>query len=212
MIQGIFFDLDGTLFDTRGDLLSAFSSAFAASGIAFDPVHLKIGPPLTEYLRLVRPGITQPEIDRVIAQFRIFYDRSDFPETELYPGVREMLARFADEGRMLFLTTNKRIAPTRRIVELKNVRQYFRAVYGCDSVPGRKKTDYIREAMTEFGLAPDRCVMVGDTGLDVAAGHAAGIRAVGVTWGYDENGELAASGPDAVAHTAEELTKLVESL
>jgi len=48
--------------------------------------------------------------------------------------------------------------------------------------------------------------------LDVAAGHDAGIRAIGVTWGYDTDGELAASGPDAVVNTADELIELVEAM
>ena len=212
MIKGIFFDLDGTVFDTQWDLLDVFTRIFTDAGLPFDPANLKIGPPLTEYIRMLKPEITQPEIDAVIAQFRIFYDQSAFPKTVLYPGIREMLEKFTAEGRLLFLVTNKRIAPTRKIVELKDVDRYFKAVCGCDSFPGRKKSDNIRTLMEENGLEPAECVMVGDTCLDVGAGHTAGIRAIGVTWGYDANGELAASGPDAVANTAAELVELVEAM
>jgi len=212
MIKGIFFDLDGTIFDTQWDLLDVFTRIFTDAGIPFDPANLKIGPPLTEYMKMVKPEITQQEIDAVIAQFRIYYDRSDFPKTVLYPGIREMLEKFAAAGRLLFMVTNKRIAPTQKIVELKDVGTYFRAVCGCDSFPGRKKSDNIRALMAENGLEPAECVMVGDTKLDVAAGHDAGIRAIGVTWGYDTDGELAASGPDAVVNTADELIELVEAM
>ncbi len=212
MIKGIFFDLDGTVFDTQWDLLDVFTRIFTDAGIPFDPKNLRIGPPLTEYMKMLKPEITQPEIDAVIAQFRVHYDRSDFPKTVLYPGIREMLETFAASGRLLFMVTNKRIAPTRKIVELKGVRPYFTAVCGCDSFPGRKKSDNIRALMAENGLSPEECVMVGDTCLDVAAGHAAGVRAIGVTWGYDADGALAASGPEAIVNTADELVKLVEAI
>ena len=212
MIQGIFYDLDGTLFDTQWDLLDVFTRIFSEEGIPFDPAHLRIGPPLTEYVRMLKPEITDAGIDAVIAKFRIYYDRSGFPKTVLYPGVSDMLERLDRSGRMQFLATNKRIAPTLEILNCRGVRSYFKAVYGCDSVPGRKKADNIRAMMTESGLPPEQCVMVGDTKLDVAAGHAAGIRVIGVTWGYDEGGELAAAGPEAVAHTAAELVQLVEEM
>lgn len=212
MIKGIFFDLDGTIFDTQWDLLDSFTQIFTAAGIPFDRAKLRIGPPLTEYIKMLKPEVTQEELDAIIAQFRVVYDRCGFAKTVFYPGIREMLEKFAAEGRLLFLTTNKRIAPTRAIVEVKNAGPYFRAVCGCDSFPGRKKSDNIRALMAKNGLAPAECVMVGDTKLDVAAGHDAGIRAIGVTWGYDTDGELAASGPDAVANTVEELVKLVEAM
>lgn len=212
MIKGIFFDLDGTVFDTQWDLLDVFTRVFTDAGIPFAPEDLRIGPPLTDYLKMLKPDITRQEIDEVIARFRIFYDQSDFPKTVLYPRVREMLEKFIASGRLLFLVTNKRIAPTRKIVEIKGVGPYFKVVCGCDSFPGRKKADNIRALMAENGLSPEKCVMVGDTALDIEAGHAAGIRAIGVTWGYDADGALAAAGPDAVAHTADELLKLVEDL
>ena len=53
MIKGIFFDLDGTLFDTQWDLLDVFTRIFTDAGIPFDPANLKIGPPLTEYMKML---------------------------------------------------------------------------------------------------------------------------------------------------------------
>ena len=65
MIHGIFFDLDGTLFDTKPDILAAYRSVFQSNGIPFDPEKLRIGPPLTECLRQFMPEITPEETARM---------------------------------------------------------------------------------------------------------------------------------------------------
>ncbi len=214
MIHGVFFDLDGTLFDTVTDIIAAYRSVFRSMGIAFDPAKLRIGPPLTECLRQVKPDITPEESAEAVAAFRHFYDGCDFAGTIAYDGIPEMLAALQAAGIKLFVATNKRIDPTLKILEVKNIRQYFTAVYGCDSDPEKKRTkaEYLQLAMAQYALAPENCLMIGDTRLDVEAGHKAGLRVVGVTWGYDMEGELAASGPEWIISRAGELVTLVEDL
>lgn len=214
MIHGVFFDLDGTLFDTKPDILAAYGNVFQDLGVVFEPGKLKIGPPLTESLRQLKPDITPEELHQAVEGFRDFYDHSAFPGTNLYPGIREMLDALKNSGRQLFVATNKRIAPTMKILELKGVLPYFTDIYGCDSDPAapRTKTGYLQLAMEKYHLAPENCIMVGDTRLDVEAGRGAGLRTAGVTWGYDENGALAAARPAWILSRAEELVQLVENL
>lgn len=214
MIHGVFFDLDGTLFDTVNDINAAYRSVFQSMGIAFDPAKLRIGPPLTECLRQFKPDITPEESAEAVAAFRNFYDSCDFTGTIAYDGIPEMLDTLNQLGIKLFVATNKRIDPSLKILELKGIRKHFTAVYGCDSDPVNKRTkaEYLQKAMEQYALAPENCLMVGDTRLDVEAGHKAGIRAVGVSWGYDVDGELAASKPEWIISRAGELVTLVKDL
>ena len=214
MIHGVFFDLDGTLFDTVNDINNAYGSVFQSMNIAFDPAKLRIGPPLTECLRQFKPDITPEETAEAVAAFRKFYDGCDFSGTHAYNGIPEMLDTLHKLGINLFVATNKRIDPTLKILEVKGITKYFTAIYGCDSDPVNKRTkaDYLQIAMEKYDLAPENCLMVGDTRLDVEAGHKAGIRAVGVTWGYDADGELAASKPEWIISRAGELVTLVKDL
>ena len=214
MIHGIFFDLDGTLFDTVNDIHAAYRSVFQSMGISFDPAKLRIGPTLTESLRLFKPDMTPEESAEAVTAFRDFYDTCDFAGTIAYDGIPEMLSALQKSGIKLFIATNKRIDPTMRILEVKDHSKYFTAVYGCDSDPVNKRTkaEYLQTAMAQYSLSPENCLMIGDTRLDVEAGHKAGLRVVGVTWGYDVDGELAASGPEWIISRAGELVTLVEDL
>lgn len=214
MIHGIFFDLDGTLFDTKPDILAAYRSVFQALGVPFDPEKLRIGPPLTECLRQFLPDITPEETARTVAAFQNFYDRSDFAGTVPYPGIPEALAALRQAGYKLFIATNKRLLPTVKILETKGIMPLFTDVYACDSDPvhRRTKAEYLQIAMEKYCLAPENCLMVGDTRLDAAAGHAAKLRVIGVNWGYDSHEELASANPDWIISRAEELVNLVENL
>jgi phosphoglycolate phosphatase len=214
MIHGIFFDLDGTLFDTKPDILAAYRSVFQSNGIPFDPEKLRIGPPLTECLRQFMPEITPEETARMVADFREFYDHSDFAGTIPYPGIPEALAALHAAGYKLFVATNKRLTPTLKILELKGIMPYFTDVYACDSDPDKRRTkaEYLQIAMQKYDLAPENCLMVGDTRLDVEAGHGAALRVVGVDWGYDSREELASAGPERIISRAEELVNLAETL
>ncbi|MBQ7392961.1 MAG: HAD-IA family hydrolase [Lentisphaeria bacterium] len=214
MIRGVFFDLDGTLFDTVKDLLTTYRHVFARMGAVFDPAKLRIGPPLVESLKECKPGITPEEITDAVAAFKAFYDSCGFPETTAYDGVPEALAALHASGIKLFIATNKRLTPTLKILELRGVMPYFTDVYATDSITERKvtKAEYLQMAMEKYGLSPENCLMVGDTCLDVEAGHKAGLRVVGVAWGYDENGAMAAAGPEWVIRHAGELATLVKNL
>ncbi len=214
MIRGVFFDLDGTLFDTRADIVEAYRRVFKEEGIPFDSARLKIGPPLEECVRTFCADVTPERMTRIINGYRMFYEGCGFPQTLPYPGVMEMLRTLFESGKKLFVATNKRMAPTREIMERQRVKPMLSGIYTPDGDPEhrRKKTENLLLAMESCGLTPGECVMVGDTFLDVRAGHEAGMAAVGVTWGYDENGLLAASSPERIIRRPGELSDTLETL
>ena len=68
----------------------------------------------------------------------------------------------------------------------------------------------LRQAMAEADAAPEDTIMVGDSTFDMLMARAAGVRALGVAWGYHAPGELIAAGAEAVAATAAELQEMID--
>ena len=97
--------------------------------------------------------------------------------------------------------------PTETILRQHRLRERIRGVYSPDGFPGEKvdKAEAVRRAMRDLGRSRAECVMVGDTELDIRAGRQAGIRTIGVTWGYGRGGQPALSCPDLLIDRPEQL-------
>ena len=205
MIRTVFFDFDGTLFATEADIVESYRKTFAALGMPSVPV--RIGPPMAEALRQIMPAISEAELKRVGDTFVYTYDHSGYPNTYAYEGIPEMLAVLAERGIDAVIATNKRVIPTETILRQHQLRERIRGVYSPDGFPGEKvdKAEAVRRAMRDLGRSRAECVMVGDTELDIRAGRQAGIRTIGVTWGYGRGGQPALSCPDLLIDRPEQL-------
>ena len=85
------------------------------------------------------------------------------------------------------------------------------ALQTADRHPSKPDPAMLLAAMAEAGAAPGDTVMIGDTAYDIAMARAAGVRALGVAWGYHDAQELLAAGAEAVATTPEELEALLDA-
>lgn len=213
-MQAVFFDFDGTLLDTEADIRAAYTLTFQEFGLLAEQRNLKIGPTLPDNVRMLRPGAGDDEIARIVAAFSRNYDQSGFPATCCYDGVREMLA--ALHGRMpLFIATNKRLVPTRLLLEKFGLAGFFRGVYASDMLlPARRlsKLDMLRLGLEEHGLTPEACAIVGDTVSDIRGGRDAGMRTIAVRWGYAGPGEFDDPAPDRIAAIPAEVPELLRML
>lgn len=126
--------------------------------------------------------------------------------------IRE-LANLADMkrcGLRLYLATAKRAIFANRILEHLAFAEYFDGIYG--SVPGGKldqKPELLAHILSECGLSPSHCVMVGDRRYDISGAHAVGMRGLGVLWGFGTREELEAAGADQLVETPADLSRAV---
>ena len=211
MYRYVFFDLDGTLTDSKEGILNCLRYAFEKLG---EPVPSEetllqfIGPPLQE--SFIRWCSFTPE--RAAEGLRLFRERyvpiGKF-ENAPAPGMAELCRRLKARGYVLALASSKPEAMCVPICERFGFAPFLDTIVG--SAPGDdwEKEDVIREAMGRLGLTEaqrDEILMVGDRKFDVLGASACGIACVGVEFfGYAQPGELAQAGAVAVVRTAEEL-------
>jgi len=184
----VVFDLDGTLIDSAGAILASFRAAFAACGLA-PARNIEadiIGPPLGETLRLLAGSEDSALIAQLADAFRQSYDTEGLLETRAYPGIGDMLRALHAAGMKLSIATNKRIHPTRLIIEHIGWVDIFDSVYALDlfTPPLPSKAAMLERMLVEQRIDKRRAVFVGDRIEDGEAAEANGLPFIAATWGY----------------------------
>lgn len=215
---GVIFDLDGTLVDPAGTITEGLAQAMRDHGV---PVPQKatmdglIGPPLEIGLREVE-SVPDELIPAIIAQYRAGYIATGMGNSEVYPGITDLLTRLAGLGIRCAVATSKMTHLAEKLLSIKGIREYFVSVHGAN--PGQShagKTHVVADALAALGHVPGSldCVMVGDRSFDVDGAHANGLACIGVRWGFAPEGELEEHRAERIVETADELgAALVEFL
>jgi phosphoglycolate phosphatase len=184
----IIFDLDGTLIDSCDGILSAITMAFQVCGITLQqPLSARlIGPPLNKLLPILANSDDALVIDPLADAFKQKYDTEGYKETIVFDGIVAMLAQLNIEGHTLYLATNKRIIPTKKIISYFSWEYFFEEIYALDLLPvGKTKADLIAHVMKIHGLDKNNTIYIGDTVADREATQANGLGYIMALWGYD---------------------------
>jgi phosphoglycolate phosphatase len=138
---------------------------------------------------------------KLAAAFKAGYDSTGYLQTRVYPGIDELLDALKTAGFALHLATNKRIIPTRLILEHFKWHTLFDTVYALDLFEPRlpDKANMIARLLAERGITPDDAIYIGDRAEDAHAATANGLPFAAATWGY---GCLTPDMIDARWHTA----------
>jgi pyrophosphatase PpaX len=205
----VLFDLDGTLADTIGLIVASYNHAFrAVMGTERDEAEIRswIGRPLIESFAAVAPEHAE-ELDRVYREWNL-------ANTErllrAYPGVAELLADLATAGVRTGVVTSKRRETALLAMRGVGIEGLVALLSTLEDTERHKPLpDPLLHGADVLGVDPADCVYVGDAAVDVAAARAAGMAAVGVSWGAVDAETLEAARPDAVVDTVEELREVV---
>ena len=217
MYHYIFFDLDGTLTDSKEGILNCLRYALEKLGEPVPPENILIkfiGPPLQDsFMRYC--GFDTEKAIRGIELFRERYAPIGKFENAAAPGMAELCARLKEKGYVLALASSKLEEICVSICEKFGFAPSMETITGSPPVGDWEKTDVIRETMRRLGLsaaAKPAVLMVGDRKFDVLGAKECGIDCVGVEFfGYAAPGELAEAGAVAVVRTAEELEQFILS-
>jgi phosphoglycolate phosphatase len=191
-IRFVILDLDGTLVDSAPDLHVAANRVLEeADRPALDLKTVKrfIGDGVRKLVERAfaetGPALEPAALDLATARFTTLYEEAATVLTRPYDGVPETLARLRAAGLRLAVCTNKPLAAAGIVLRELGLAPLIDAVSGGDSVAQRKPhPDHVRDALRRVGGTADQAAMVGDNEHDIAAGQAAGLATVAVTYGY----------------------------
>ncbi len=215
MTKLIIFDLDGTLLDTREDIASACNHALRMCGCPerkLDEYNMLVGRGIMNLFRGALPEGMKSEdmVLKMKSHFVPYYNEHIDDCTRPYPGIIGMLDRLAAAGISFAVASNKYQEGTEALV-----RKWFGA-YGFVCILGQRegrpiKPDpgIVREAMAAAGAVEDETVYCGDSDVDMQTGMNAGVKTIGVTWGFRTVDELSAYNPWLLAVNAEEIVSAV---
>jgi phosphoglycolate phosphatase len=198
----VIFDVDGTLVDSQADILGAMAAAFALQGLDVPPreaVLSIVGLSLNEAMARLVPGLPQSLRDELVAGYKNSYMRtrvaSDTRQTSpLYPGAREVLDLLSRQSHTLLgVATGKSQRGLDALIASHGLEGLFLTRQVADHHPSKPHPSMLLAALRETGVDPADAVMVGDTSYDMDMAQSAGIRSIGVSWGYHEPAALTAA-------------------
>ncbi|MDD2308208.1 MAG: HAD-IA family hydrolase [Desulfuromonadaceae bacterium] len=198
IIRAVLFDLDGTLVDSLEDLTDAVNhirSAYSQSPLTAEAVRLKVGKGSRNLVRQVLPDVTGSDIDHALGMFLEFNREHIADKSRLYPGIQELLQKFAARNIKMAIISNKNEDLSSLILQTLGINDLFESVCGGDTYPERKPSPLpLLRVAESLGIAPHECVMVGDSINDIQAGKQANIASIACTWGYGSRAELSEAG------------------
>lgn len=216
MTRLVVFDCDGTLVDGQAAICASMEAAFAAAGLPppdRNAVRRIVGLSLPQALARLAPESDAERrahaLEAYKASFRSARSEGTLEEP-LYPGIADLLRRLRERDVALGVATGKSDRGLASCLTCHGVRELFVTFQTADRHPSKPHPAMLEAALFEAGATPSEAVMVGDTVYDIAMARAAGVRAVGVAWGYHDPAELLEAGATGVAETAEQLEKLID--
>ena len=184
----VVFDLDGTLIDSRQDLANSANALIAERGGTPLPVAAVTAMVGGGAALLVRRALTAAglpaDVDGALPRFLQLYDERLLAHTRPYPGTIEAIEQIAAQTTLAILTNTPQ-RPTETILDGLQLRRYFAHVVGGDTAFGRKPDPAgLNHLMAVAGAASHDTLLVGDSGIDVRTGRAAGVRVCVVRYGF----------------------------
>ena len=184
----LIFDLDGTLIDSKRDLTDSVNATRVWAGFTPFPdetVSSYVGNGAPMLIRRAFPDATESDLAHYLAYFLDYYREHMLDATVLYPGVRQALDRLHAAEIPLAVLTNKPVKFSERLIQGLGLNGHFFRVYGGNSFEEKKPHPIgINSLVEESGADRSHTYMVGDSAVDVRTARNAGVRACGVSWGF----------------------------
>ena len=208
----IIFDFDGTLCDTRSNIIVAFRATMERLGLEMRDeatCGATIGLTLRDGFKSMYPTLDDTAIDNCVDTYRqIFAERREELMPELFAGVKETLEELHRRGHRMTIASSRLTDSLLLFMRHHKIDHYFEYVVGSDSVSHHKPhPEPALKTLAELKIEPSDAIMVGDMPVDIAMAHNASIRAVGVSFGNATHVELAEAKADWII---DDITKLLE--
>jgi HAD superfamily hydrolase (TIGR01509 family) len=216
-LEGLIFDLDGTLIDSVGIYYFMMESVFERlrwPRMSREVMRKAIKEDGFEWSLVLPAGTGRSDEDLIASAREVIsemYPRVFEDMVEVLPGVEHLLKKLHERNMKLGLVTST----LGRFIEFKliplkkcGVRDLFHSVITLDDVKNRKPSgDPLLECARRLGESPGKCAYVGDATGDIVAGKAAGMRTIAVLSGLDDYETLKGEDPDMILDSVSQLTE-----
>ena len=217
MIKAVLFDLDGTLADSLLDL--SIATNYAMGKFGFPPRKTEnfkyyAGDGMPKMINRALPENNNSDklVADIMPVFLKYYGEHYCDNTNAYEGVIELIDSLKSKELLLAVVTNKDEAMAKKVV-IKLYGNRFDLILGKrDGIPLKPDPTAALMAMDALGVAPQECVFMGDSRMDVMTGANSGAYPVGVLWGFRKREELIEGGAKSIIEKPQELLAIIESL
>lgn len=214
----LLFDLDGTLVDSVPDLAYSVDCALQMLDLPMhgeDKIRTWVGKGAEKLIRAaLTGGDLEGEVDADLFKkaydlFSDIYLQNTYQRSTIYPGVKDTLDYFAERQIPMVCVTNKRALFTDPVLEALGIKSYFSLVISGDTLSRKKPDpDPLLFAAKELDIAPQDCLMVGDSISDLHAARAAEMPILCVSYGYNHGQNIADAKPDRVVDSLLEMKEM----
>lgn len=210
------FDCDGTLVDSQANIVRAMAECFARHRLPEpDPHHTRriVGLSLVEAMRAMLPDADAALHASLADDYKTAFQRlraeNRLDPEPLFPGIAEGLDALESEGWLLAVATGKSDRGLQLLLDHHGLAHRFVSLQTADRHPSKPNPSMLLTCLSDAGALPEQSVIIGDTMFDVMMGVNAGVRAIGVDWGYHDAHELESAGAAAVAMDMPHLLELL---
>lgn len=208
----VIFDFDGTIADTSEGVMASIIFALESYGyeVPDESVLRKfLGPSLIDGF-MNNIGVDEEMAKKLTAKYRELYTDNAMYLLKLFDGIEDLLKELKAEGVKMAIASSKPQHFFDKLLNHLNIKDYFEAVCGAD--PNDKessKTEIISNAVRLMGADKDDVLMIGDRCFDILGAQGAGVKSMGVTFGFGERAEFEEYNADYIVDTPEEILQVV---
>lgn len=187
MFKNLIFDLDGTLINSKKGIINSLYESFLRNKveILIPKKEIIIGPPLDETIRICNKKLTSKEVESIKNNFKEIYDDKLFALLQVYENVELLLQILKRNNIQIFIGTNKRYIPTKKILKFLSWDNFFKEVYAIDKfdIPYKNKTQMLENLLINENINGDETLYIGDRYSDFIASKKNKISFIGADWG-----------------------------
>jgi phosphoglycolate phosphatase len=211
MFKLVIFDFDGTLGDTRENIVITMQQSMRQLGLPVADENTcgsVIGLPLKDCYRHIYPHLDDAQAEACAEAYRqLFFANAKDLVPKPFPHVVETLQAIRDMGIPMSIASSRTSASLHRLVDDMGLRPYISFIVGSDEVARHKPDpEPVLVTLEHFGLTAAEALVVGDMPVDILMGRAASTRTCAVTYGNAPLADLQAAAPD---HIISDLADLI---
>ena len=214
----VIMDLDGTLVDSQEFIISATTVAFRNEGLKApkrENILSIIGLSLAEAFRVLNKDLNEKQIKKLISRFKDCYNTFNQEQliSPLYENAKNFLENLKrNEEIILAIATGKGLKGLLQILKAHNLEAFFSKLQTSDFYPSKPDPTMLVSLMKTLKIKTEDAVMVGDTDFDISMAHRAGIKSIGVLWGYHSISRIKLMKPTAIVENFADLEQKINEL